>query len=101
MAAARRCAKPRYGSFMTSSADGNRRAGPELDELPSPRLDGDQAGRCDGNLPFASRLMALLSMTGHWAGQAFVDGAIPFFGRSSNGGFALRKVENALFFIGD
>src|SRR5882724_8862038 len=23
-----------------------------------PRLDGDQAERCDGNLPFASRLMA-------------------------------------------
>ena len=28
------------------------------------RLDGDQAERCDGNLPFASRLMAVLSMTG-------------------------------------
>jgi hypothetical protein len=43
-----------------------------------PRLDDDQAERCDGNLPFASRLMALLSMTGHWAGQAFVEGEIPF-----------------------
>ena len=30
-----------------------------------PRLDGDQAEWCDGNLPFASRLMAVLSMTGH------------------------------------
>jgi hypothetical protein len=30
-----------------------------------PRLDGDQAERCAGNLPFASRLMAVLSMTGH------------------------------------
>jgi hypothetical protein len=29
------------------------------------RLDGDQAERCDRNLPFASRLMALLSMTVH------------------------------------
>jgi hypothetical protein len=28
-----------------------------------PRLDGNQAERCDGNLPFASRLMALLSTT--------------------------------------
>jgi hypothetical protein len=37
-----------------------------------PRLDGDQAERCDGNLPFASRLMAVLSMTGHWARQALV-----------------------------
>ena len=44
-----------------------------------PRLDGDQAERCDGNLPFASRLTALLSMTDHWAGQAFVEGEIPFF----------------------
>ncbi len=26
----------------------------------------DCAGRRDGNLPFASRLMALLSVTGHW-----------------------------------
>jgi hypothetical protein len=45
-----------------------------------PRLDGDQAERCDGNLPSASRLMAPLSMTGHWAGQAFVEGEIPFSG---------------------
>jgi hypothetical protein len=45
-----------------------------------PRLDGNQAERCDGNLPFASRLMALLSTTGHWAGQAFVEGEIPFSG---------------------
>jgi hypothetical protein len=59
------------------------------------RLDGDQAERCDGNLPFASRLVALLSTTGHWAGQAFVEGEIPFSGRSSNGGFWSRKVENA------
>jgi hypothetical protein len=45
----------------------------------TPRPDGDQAERCDGNLPFASRLTALLSMTDHWAGQAFVEGEIPFF----------------------
>jgi hypothetical protein len=59
------------------------------------RLDGDQAERCDGNLPFASRLMAVLSMTGHWAGQAFVEGEIPFSGGSSNGGFWSWKGENA------
>ena len=64
------------------------------------RLDGDQAERCDGNLLFASRLMALLSMTGHWAGKAFVEGEIPFFGGSSNGGFSSGKVENALSFKG-
>jgi hypothetical protein len=44
-----------------------------------PRLDDDQAERCDGNLTFASRLMVLLSMMGHWAGQAFAEGEIPFF----------------------
>src|SRR5229473_458328 len=60
-----------------------------------PRLDGDQAERCDGNLPFASRLMALLSMTGHWSGQAFVEDEIPFSGGRSNGGFWSGKVENA------
>jgi hypothetical protein len=61
--------------------------------------DGDQAERCDGNLPFASRLMALLSMTDHWAGQAFVEGETPFPG-SSNGGFWPKKVKNALSFNG-
>jgi hypothetical protein len=66
-----------------------------------PRLDGDQAERCDGNLPFASRLMAVLSMTGHWAGKAFAEGGIPFSGGSSNGGFWFRNVENALSFNGD
>src|SRR3981081_4478553 len=30
-------------------------------------------------------------------GQLGGSGAIPFFGRSSNGGFGLREVENALF----
>src|SRR5438876_2872857 len=43
-----------------------------------PRLDGDQAERCDGNLPFASRLMALLSMTGHWSGQLLSKAKSPF-----------------------
>jgi len=51
-----------------------------------PRLDGDQAERCDGNLPFASSLMAVLSMTGHWAGQ-FCRRRNSLFGGSSNGRF--------------
>ena len=64
-----------------------------------PRLDGDQAERCDDNLPFASRLMAVLSMTGHWAGQ-FCRRRNSLFGGSSNGGFWPRKVETALSFNG-
>jgi len=65
-----------------------------------PRLDVDQAERCDGNLPFASRLMAVLSMTGHWAGQ-FCRRRNSIFGGSSDGGFWSRKVENTLSFNGD
>ncbi len=56
-----------------------------------PRLEGDQAQRSDGNLPFARRLMALLSMTGHWAGQAFVEGEIPFSGVAQTVGFGLGR----------
>jgi hypothetical protein len=56
-----------------------------------PRLDGDQAERCDGNLPFASRMMALLLMTGHWAGQAFVEGEILFSGVAQTVGFGLGR----------
>jgi hypothetical protein len=56
-----------------------------------PRLDGDQAERCDGNLPFASHLMALLSMTGHRAGQALVEGEIPFPAVARTVGFGLGR----------
>jgi hypothetical protein len=42
-------------------------------------------------LPFASRLMALLSMTGHWSGQAFVEGKIPFFPLAQTVGFGLGR----------
>jgi hypothetical protein len=76
------------------------RAGTWMSHHRIPRLDGDQAQRCDGNLPFARRLMAVLSMTAIWAGQAFVEGEIPFSGGSSNGGFWPTKVENALSFNG-
>src|ERR1700730_696887 len=89
-----RClAKPRYGSFTTSTARGNFEGLSQnwMSHHQIPRLDGDQAERCDDNLPFASRLMALLSITGHWAGQAFFEGVIPFSSRSSNGGFWSRK----------
>jgi hypothetical protein len=41
-----------------------------------------------------------LSMTVDRTGQAFVEGEIPFSGRSSSGGFWSRKVENALSFNG-
>jgi hypothetical protein len=44
--------------------------------------------------------MVLPSMPGNWTGLAFVDGAIPFFGRGSNGGFGLRNVKNTLSFKG-
>jgi len=50
-----------------------------------PRRNGDQAERCDGILPFASRLMALLSMTGHCGGTGFVEGEIPFCGVAQTG----------------
>jgi hypothetical protein len=63
-----------------------------------PRLDGDQAERCDGNLPFASRLMALLSMTGHWAGQAFVEGEIPFPAVAQRVGFGPGRSKKCLIF---
>ncbi len=76
------------------------RAGTWMSHHRIPRLDGDQAQRCDGNLPFVRRLMAVLSMTAIWAGQALVEGEIPFSGGSSNGGFWPRKVENALSFNG-
>jgi hypothetical protein len=56
----------------------------------SPRLDGDLAEGCDGNLPFASRLMALLSMTGHRAGRAF-EGKIPFPAVPQTVGFGLGR----------
>jgi hypothetical protein len=56
-----------------------------------PRLDCDQAERCDGTLPFASRLMALLSMTVHWTGQAFVGGKTPFSAVAQMVGFGLGR----------
>jgi hypothetical protein len=33
--------------------------------------------------------------------RSFVGGKIPFFGRSSNGGFWSGKIENAISFNGD
>jgi hypothetical protein len=40
---------------------------------------------------FRSSLDALLSMTGHWAGQAFVEGEIPFSGVAQTVGFGLGR----------
>ena len=56
-----------------------------------PRLDSDQAERCDGDLPFVSRLMALLSMTGHGRDRLFVEGEIPFSGVAQTVGFGLGR----------
>jgi len=39
----------------------------------------DWAGRRDGDLPFASRLMPLLSMMGHWLNRLF-PAAKSYFG---------------------
>jgi hypothetical protein len=47
-------------------------------------MSHDQAERCDGNLPLASRLMAVLSMTGYWAGKVLSKPEFHFCG-SSNG----------------
>src|SRR5882757_2791773 len=55
-----------------------------------PRLDGDRLERCDGNLPFAGRLIALLSMTPLVA-QAFAEGEIPFPAVARTVGFGLER----------
>jgi hypothetical protein len=55
-----------------------------------PRLDGDQAERCDSNLPFASRLTAVLSMTGRRA-DSFVEGGIPFLAVAQTVGFGVGR----------
>ena len=55
-----------------------------------PRLDGDQIERSDGNLPFASRLMALLSIMGV-ADRAFVEAKSHFPAVAQTVGFGLGK----------
>jgi hypothetical protein len=45
----------------------------------------------DGNSPFARRVVALLLMTGHWPGQAFVEGEIPFSAVAQVVGFGLGR----------
>jgi hypothetical protein len=62
------------------------------DRIPQ-ELDGDPAERRDGNVPFASRLTALLSMMDHWLNRLLA--AKSHFGGSSNGGFWSGKVQNA------
>jgi hypothetical protein len=61
--------------------------GPELED---PSLGSATGERRDGNLPFASRLVALLSMTVHWTGQAFVEAEIPFPAVAQTVGFGLE-----------
>ena len=55
-----------------------------------PRLDGDQIERSDGNLPFASRLMALLSIMGV-ADRAFVEAKSHFPAVAQTVGFGLKR----------
>ena len=50
-----------------------------------------QAPRQPRHIPYPAQCTAVDE------GQLGGSGAIPFFGRSSNGGFGLREVENALF----
>src|SRR5712664_1912893 len=50
-----------------------------------PRLDGNQAERCDGNLPFASRLMALLSTTVIGRDRLLSDPALAILYKMHNG----------------
>jgi hypothetical protein len=50
-----------------------------------------QAPRQPRHIPYPAQCTAVDD------GQLGGSGAIPFFGRSSNGGFGLREVENALF----
>jgi hypothetical protein len=56
-----------------------------------PRLDGDQAQRCDGNLPLASRLMAVLSMTGHWVDRLLSKAEFHFPAVAQTVGFGLGR----------
>ena len=56
------------------------------------KLDGDQAERCDGSLPFASRLMALMSMTGHWAEQALSKAHFPAVAQTVGFGLGTSKM---------
>jgi hypothetical protein len=53
-------------------------------------------------LPYPAQccLMVLLSMRAIGRDRLFVEGEILFFGRSSTGGFWLKKVKNALSFDG-
>lgn len=87
-----RIAQATRGSFVTSPPTEIEGLGQNwISHHQIPRLDGDQAERSEGNLPFASCLTALLSMTGHWAGQAFVEGEIPFSGVAQTVGLGLGR----------
>ena len=70
--------EPRYGSFMTSTADGKVWARAWMSRHQLPRLDSDQ----------------------DWAGRP-LSKTKSYFGGGSNGRFGSRKVKNALSFNGD
>jgi hypothetical protein len=48
-------------------------------------------------IPGTSRLMTLLSMTSHWAGQAFVEGEIHFPAVAQTVGFGLGRSKCLIF----
>jgi hypothetical protein len=91
-----------YSALISHDVDRRRKlkgwARTWMNHHQTPRLDDDQAERCDGNLPFAGRLMAVLSMTGHWAGQVLSRAEFHFPAVAQNGGFWSKNVENALSF---
>src|SRR5258708_40191828 len=102
MGGGRGCGKRRYGSFMTSSADGDSRAGPELDELPSDSATGGRSGSAvRRQFAFRSSLDGTVVDDGPLGGTGFCRRRNPIFRRSSNGGFWPWKVENVLPFNGD
>jgi hypothetical protein len=82
---------------MTSTADGNQNW---MSRHQIPRLDGDQAERCDGNFPFASRLVARLSMTVHWKGQALSKAKSHFPMVAQTVGFGLGRSKMPYFSMG-
>ena len=87
-----RCiAKKRYGSCGGIDCRWKLKAGPEfrLARSVSQKVDGDQAVRRDRYLPFASRLMALLS-NGPLAEQPF-GGGIPIRVVAQAVGFGLGR----------
>jgi hypothetical protein len=65
-----------------------------------PRLDGDQAQRCDGNLPFAGRLVALLSTTAIGWDRLLSKAKSHFPAVAQTVGFSLGKLKTHYLSMG-